>query len=149
MHVRLTHGETRQNFNIWVYGEERLVRGSGLYVGETGVATNHHFLLPEDAPQFRFSAGAYKVDLYARVLGDRRHHLLFTQNLEVTESLAQALVQSDAGIYFDWGPDSSHYYAHADLPPTRNRDEHLPEFLAALLPELREQTSSATTPRKP
>src|SRR5271169_3559963 len=30
MHVTLSRNETRQNFNIWVYGDERLVRGSGL-----------------------------------------------------------------------------------------------------------------------
>jgi hypothetical protein len=29
MHVALSRNETHQNFNIWVYGEEKLVRGSG------------------------------------------------------------------------------------------------------------------------
>lgn len=37
MYVALSRNETRQNFNVWVYGDERLVRGSGLFVGETGV----------------------------------------------------------------------------------------------------------------
>jgi hypothetical protein len=47
MHVALLRNEMHQNFNIWVYGErEKLVRGSGLFVGETGVAANHHFLTP-------------------------------------------------------------------------------------------------------
>jgi hypothetical protein len=44
MHVALSRNETHQNFNIWVYGDEKLVRGSGLFVGETGVAATHHFL---------------------------------------------------------------------------------------------------------
>lgn len=44
MHVSLERSETRQNFNIWVHGDDKLVRGSGLYVGATGVAANHHFL---------------------------------------------------------------------------------------------------------
>jgi hypothetical protein len=48
MYVALSRNEMRQNFNIWVYGEERLVRGSGLFVGETGVVANHHFLTPKD-----------------------------------------------------------------------------------------------------
>jgi hypothetical protein len=44
MYVALSRNETRQNFNIWVYGaEKKLVRGSGLFVGETGVEANHHF----------------------------------------------------------------------------------------------------------
>ena len=33
LHVRIERGETAQNFNIWVYGEEKLSRGSGLFVG--------------------------------------------------------------------------------------------------------------------
>src|SRR5437773_118758 len=40
MHVALSRNETQQNFNIWVYGDEKLVRGSGLFVGETGIAVN-------------------------------------------------------------------------------------------------------------
>ena len=55
MHVALSRNETHQNFNIWLYGErEKLVRGSGLFVGETGVAANHHFLTPEDGSSFPF-----------------------------------------------------------------------------------------------
>jgi hypothetical protein len=57
MHVTLSRNETRQNFNIWVYGDERLVRGSGLFVGETGVEANHHFLTPKDGASFRFVGG--------------------------------------------------------------------------------------------
>jgi hypothetical protein len=41
MHVALSRNEMHQNFNIWVYGErEKLVRGSGLFIGETGIAAN-------------------------------------------------------------------------------------------------------------
>jgi len=57
MHVALARSETQQNFNIWVYGDDRLVRGSGLFVGETGVAVNHHFLTPRDGGSFRFTEG--------------------------------------------------------------------------------------------
>lgn len=32
LHVNLQRGESRQNFSIWVYGDERLARGSGLFV---------------------------------------------------------------------------------------------------------------------
>lgn len=31
MHVTLRRGESSQNFSIWVYGEDRLARGSGLH----------------------------------------------------------------------------------------------------------------------
>src|SRR5713226_7443277 len=84
MHVALSRNETHQNFNIWVYGERgKLVRGSGLFVGETGVAANHHFLTPKDASSFRFMAGNYRVEVFAYLLGDRKRTLLLTQFLEV------------------------------------------------------------------
>jgi hypothetical protein len=72
MHVALWRNETHQNFNIWVYGErEKLVRGSGLFVGETGVAANHHFLTPADGRSFSFTEGHYRIDVFARLLGDK------------------------------------------------------------------------------
>ena len=46
-HAWLSRNETLQNFNIWVYGERgKLVRSSGLFVGETGISADHHFLTP-------------------------------------------------------------------------------------------------------
>ena len=63
MHVTLSRNETHQNFNIWVYGEDNLVRGSGLFVGETGIAANHHFLTPKDGSYFRFTEGRYRLEV--------------------------------------------------------------------------------------
>ena len=57
IHVAPSRNETHQNFNIWVYGDDKLVRGSGLFVGENGVAANHHFLTPKDGSSFRFTEG--------------------------------------------------------------------------------------------
>jgi hypothetical protein len=84
MHVRISRNETHQNFNIWVHGEDKLVRGSGLFVGETGVAANHHFLTPYDATSFRFMAGEYKIAVFARLVGDRHQTQLLSETLEVT-----------------------------------------------------------------
>lgn len=36
MWVKLRRGESSQIFNIWVYGDASLARGSGLYVNENG-----------------------------------------------------------------------------------------------------------------
>jgi hypothetical protein len=108
MYVALSRNETHQNFNIWVYGErDKLVRGSGLSVGETGVAANHHFLAPKDASSFRFIAGNYRVEVFAHLLGDRSRTLLFSQTLEVTREVAAMLEEPGTGLYFDWGPDAS------------------------------------------
>ncbi len=69
MFVTLRRGETRQTFNIWVYDQNGLARGSGVYVGDTGVVCNHHFLLPTDGTRFEFLAGDYQVDVYAALGG--------------------------------------------------------------------------------
>lgn len=84
MYVALSRNESRQNFNIWVYGNEKLVRGSGLFVGETGVEANHHFLIPRDSNNFRFTEGRYRMDVFAKLLGDQDQSLLFSQILEIS-----------------------------------------------------------------
>jgi hypothetical protein len=123
MYVALSRNEMRQNFNVWVYGEERLVRGSGLFVGETGISANHHFLTPRDGSSFRFTEGRYRIEVFAQLLGDQEKITLFTQALEVTRELAAQLAEPDCGLYFDWGPDSSRYLPHIDKrPPLPNED---------------------------
>ena len=117
MHVALSRTETHQNFNIWVYGNDKLVRGSGLFVGETGVEANHHFLAPRDASSFRFLEGSYRLDIFARLLGDKKNIQLFSQTLDVTRELAVSLAEPHAGLYFDWGPDSSRYLPHIQPRP--------------------------------
>lgn len=117
MHVALSRNETHQNFNIWVYGEEKLVRGSGLFVGETGVAANHHFLAPRDGNAFRFSEGQYRIDVFAHLLGDRRRTLLFSQPIEISREIATQLAEPGNGLYFDWGPDASRYLPHVEKRP--------------------------------
>jgi hypothetical protein len=117
MHVKLTRNETIQNFNIWVYGEDRLQRGSGLFVGENGVTSNHHFLTPKDGHTFKFSAGKYKLEVYARRLRAEQDDLLWSQDLLISEQESQALLNTNAGIYFDWGPDSKRYLSHIEEKP--------------------------------
>jgi hypothetical protein len=118
MYIALARNETHQNFNIWVYGDDKLVRGSGLYVGETGVATNHHFLAPMDATSFRFAEGRYRINVFAHLVGDRRPTLLFSHTLEISRDVAARLEDPDTGLHFDWGPDSSRYLPHVDKRPS-------------------------------
>lgn len=129
MFVALSRNESRQNFNIWVYGNEKLVRGSGLFVGESGVEANHHFLIPRDGNTFRFSEGSYRMHVFAKLLGDRHQTLLFSQTLEISRESAALLEKPDAGLYFDWGPDSSRYLQYVDRRPAQLNPE---EFLDIL-----------------
>jgi hypothetical protein len=114
MHAALYHNEARQNFHIWVYGDDKLSRGSGLFIGETGVATNHHFLASWSDKAFEFTAGDYELEVYAQLLGDSRPVKLLRQRLRVTDAEAEALRDSRNGLYFDWGPDAGRYLPYID-----------------------------------
>jgi hypothetical protein len=126
MHATLSRNETRQNFNVWVYGDDKLVRGSGLFVGESGISANHHFLTPRDGSNFIFSEGTYHLQVFARLLGDKESKLLFTQSLEIKHEISTALEEPGAGLYFDWGPDSSRYLSHIEKrPPLPDHDDFI------------------------
>lgn len=115
MFARLTRDdETAQLFDIWVYGDQKLVRGSGLFVGETGIAANHHFLSPRDGQTTPFLGGQYRLNVYANLLGDRENTLLLSQVLEITPEAAEALKDPSVGVYFDWQSYGSCYRIHID-----------------------------------
>ena len=114
MFVTLRRGETRQTFNIWVYGDDKLARGSGVYVGETGVVCNHHFLLPEDGTRFEFLAGDYQLDVYASLVGRSKTLHLSSVHLAIGEQAGMQLKDPECGIYFDWGQDSQRYQPHVE-----------------------------------
>jgi hypothetical protein len=115
MHVNIQRAESRQNFSIWVYGDDHLARGSGIYVGPAGVACNHHFLLPEDGADVKLLPGQYTVRVYAKRVADREPRLLAQVPLNISESHAKELENENAGIYFDWGPDQQAYHAHVEI----------------------------------
>lgn len=136
MHVRLSRNETHQNFSIWVFGAyEKLERGSGLFVGETGVAANHHFLTPKDVNSFRFEEGQYRLDVFAQLLGEAQPMKLLSQQLEVPREVASAIRGKTAGVYFDWGPDSLRYLLHVDKRPPPIDPKELLRSLGAFPPD--------------
>jgi hypothetical protein len=144
MYARLSLGETRQNFNIWIYGDGSLARGSGLFVGENGVACNHHFLLPNDGAAFEFRAGSYVLEVFAKIAGTDRQLMLHSIRLNLSDRLAAELRNPRAGVYLDWGPDSQQYHAHIDL----KREPTLPPALLESLTALRSPGSTVAATSK-
>ena len=131
LHVSVHRNESKQNFNIWVYGEKgSLKRGSGLFVPQEGVACDHHFLLPEDGVNFEFFAGSYTLSVYAKLVRDQQPRKLLSINLSLSESQEKQLSRPNTGIYFDWGPDQQDYYSHID---TRPEEKFEMEQIAKLL----------------
>jgi len=126
MFLRLRRRDEVQSFNIWIHGDTALARGSGLYVGRSGVSCNHHFVLPRDSSSYSFGAGEYILEVFASVLGRKGSLLLSRQTLHLTEEQARAMGQVDAGVFFDWAPDEERYYSHMD----RNRTAELNALLS-------------------
>ena len=89
LHVSLQRNESKQNFNIWGYGEKgNLNIGSGLFVPQEGVSYDHHFLLPEDGADFKFIEGSYKLIVYAKLVGSAAPIELSTIQLAINNSQA-------------------------------------------------------------
>jgi hypothetical protein len=118
MYIKLRHGESSQNFSVWVYGDktEGLARGSGLFVSEEGIACNHHFLLPQDGTGFEFLEGEQALEVYISLVG-KKPVLMKTIILQLSKDQTVKLRTKTFGVYFDWGPDSKQYHSHFDERP--------------------------------
>ena len=132
MWLRLRRGETSQNFNVWVTGEQRpMTRGSGLFVGESGVAAHHTFLPPMDGAPYDFAAGLYSLEVFATLVGRPQPISLFSTQLTVTAQQAHAIHHLAAGLFFEWGPDAKTYHPVIDSLPRRQLAPELVELFAA------------------
>lgn len=109
MFALLRHGEDARYFDVWVYGDEVLRRGSGLFIPQTGVSTNHHFLLPLDGMDYRFHAGSYTLEVWCAIVGEHHARRLASFGLDVTPVEATGLETPDYGLYFDWSANDETY----------------------------------------
>ena len=80
-----------------------------MFVGEAGIATNHHFLPPTDIRVFDFAAGDCELEVLGKVVGKDGTLLRSSISLSIDAHEAEQLRQQDHGIYFDWGPDTGRY----------------------------------------
>jgi hypothetical protein len=67
--LRVREGSRQAEFSFWGYGDKDLIRGSGLFVPDTGVATYHHFNPVDAETFFHFSQGSHSLELMAKLLG--------------------------------------------------------------------------------
>ncbi|RPD39455.1 hypothetical protein [Chitinophaga barathri] len=114
MFIRLRRGESHQNFNVWIYDNGGLVRGSGLFINKSGIACNHHFLLPKDGSHYNFLAGEYLLEVFVETVGNKPIKL-FEHTLSVDKSQEEEMKLKKGGIYFDWAPNSQNYLSHLDI----------------------------------
>lgn len=134
MYVTLHRSETRQTFNIWVYGDRDLARGSGLFVGDNGLTANHHFLLPAQETGFQFRPGEYALEVHVRRVGDQTSHILAKASLTITEQESTHITSGKGGVYFDWGPESGRYHPHLDTKTATKKytDADIADMMGAI-----------------
>jgi hypothetical protein len=125
MYIRLRRGESIQNFNVWVYGDNGLVRGSGMFVNKEGIASNHHFLLPRNTV-YEFLPGEYHLEVFVETVNSNTYKI-FEQNLNITKTQYDDVINTQSGIFYDWAPNSQNYEAYVDR---RNKKEK--SFIASI-----------------
>lgn len=109
--LRVREGSRQVEFSFWGHGDKDLIRGSGLFVPETGVATNHHFNPMDSETLFRFSQGSYSLDLVAKLVGQKRLTSLWTVNLEVPPAAFDTTIARETAVFFNWSPETQKYVA--------------------------------------
>lgn len=115
MFIRLQREETVQDFNVWVYDDKGLVRGSGLFISKTGLSANHHFLMPKDGVSYEFFPGSYLLQLFVETV-NKTSAKIFEQVLIITPEQHKAMSEKSIGLYYDWAPNTGNYLAHLDKP---------------------------------
>jgi hypothetical protein len=130
MFIRLQRGESVQNFNVWVYDDKGLVRGSGLFINKSGIACNHHFLLPKDGNGYSFLSGDYLLQVYVETV-DQNPRKIFEQKLHLTKEQQEQMLAKKAGTYFDWAPNTQNYFSHVDSNP--KKDNELDDIVKKLI----------------
>lgn len=111
IHIVLVQGGKRLTYSFWGYGDSQasLVRGSGLFVSKEGIAFNHHFVRPKHEPVITLETGTCIIHVYTSVLGQSKDALLQTVQLEISEKEAAAINNPQAGLIYDWNPESKDY----------------------------------------
>jgi len=106
MYIKATRGSEVFYFNIWGYGDNGTVRGSGLFLNKSGVVVYHHFLLQENTIGFEFNKGTYLIEVYAETVKNKVIKL-FADQLILSEKQKE-----QAPTFFDWIPNEQRYASH-------------------------------------
>src|SRR5262249_54144517 len=112
----------------------QLVPGSGLYVGQTGAAANHHFVLSAHQPAYEFAPGEYTIEIFARIVGKQHPIKLNAVSVHVTKEHASVLAQR-GGVLFEIKPDGEEYVASTQEKHSNARNRS-PEKIIQALDEL-------------
>ena len=106
-------------FDFWGHTEGgKLTLGSGLFVGPTGIACDHHFNPRHGSDDFIFHPGEYRVEVFVTTVGQKRAHKLMEVAFTVNGQQAAELIQIlDIELYLFWNADTHAYEGLLDRRP--------------------------------
>jgi hypothetical protein len=117
-------------FDFWGHTEAgKLTLGSGLFVGQAGVACDHHFNPRHGAENFLFHDGDYRVEIFATTVRRKRAEKLMEVSFTIDSQQAAELVQIlDRELLLFWDADTRAYEGQVEQPPHRpHHDTNIPK----------------------
>ena len=73
-------------------------------------------MLPKDGTNYDFLAGDYQLQVFVEAV-DEQPKKIFEQKLTLTKEEESEMLNKNAGIYFDWAPNTQNYHSHVDHRP--------------------------------
>jgi hypothetical protein len=129
--LRVREGTRSEEFSFWGYGDKDLVRGSGLFVGDNGIVTNHHFNPINTEEFFKFTPGTYDLELVAKLIGTASLVKLSRITLSLPSGAfdfaptppvihGRGSSSTDVTVFFNWSPEQASYIASIEKHVTRS-----------------------------
>ncbi len=107
--LRVREGSRNVEFSFWGLGDKDLIRGSGLFAPDTGVATNHHFNPTDAETPFLFSGGLYSLELFAKLVGTESPISLWNVTIDVPAEVFGTSIAREKAIFYSWSPAKRSY----------------------------------------
>lgn len=117
MYLRVHHRDGTYPFDFWGHTEGgKLTLGSGLFVGPTGIACDHHFN-PRRGSDFQYLDGAYRVEIFAVSVGKKQPKKLMEVAFTVDDGNAAQLGPiEDVALFLVWNTDAHGYDQNIQQP---------------------------------
>jgi hypothetical protein len=123
MFLRVHHRLGTYLFDFWGHTEGgKLTLGSGLFVGPTGIAREHHFN-PRRGSDFQYVDGAYRIEIFAVLVGQSQPmklmEVIFTVEAWNAAQLnpIEGIALEDIALFLVWNPDERGYDQNIEQPP--------------------------------
>jgi hypothetical protein len=116
MFLKVHQNNLVYNFDFWGHTEGgKLTLGSGLFVGPTGLACDHHFNLRDDSNTFLFLNGDYSVEVFATVVGRKQPDKLAALTFNVDGLQSAELIQiPKREMFLRWNAENRSYDGRVD-----------------------------------